>query len=80
MSLMPVTILASVIGAIVGFFLVNPLLTVILSGFGVEKVDFLVFPMLILLTIAVIGAIVFAMTYVMSRGIKRVSAYELISE
>ncbi len=80
MSLMPVTILASVIGAIVGFFLVNPLLTVILSGFGVEKVDFLVFPMLILLTIVVIGAIVFAMTYVMSRGIKRVSAYELISE
>jgi hypothetical protein len=69
-----------VIGAVIGFFVVNPLLTAILSGFGMEKVDFMVFPMLILLTIAVIGVLVFAMTYVMSRGIKRVSAYELISE
>ena len=80
LSLMPVTVLASVIGAFIGFFVVNPLLTVILSGFGMEKVDFMVFPMLILLTIAAIGVLVFAMTYVMSRGIKRVSAYELISE
>ncbi|MBR3056680.1 MAG: ABC transporter permease [Clostridiales bacterium] len=80
LSLMPVTLLAAVIGAVIGFFVVNPLLTAILSGFGMEKVDFMVFPMLILLTIAVIGVLVFAMTYVMSRGIKRVSAYELISE
>ena len=79
-SLLPVTILASVIGSLLGFVLVNPLLQVILSGFGMEKVDFLIFPALILLTIAVIGVLVFLMTYVMSGTIKRVSAYELISE
>lgn len=80
LSLLPVTLIASVIGAIAGFVLVNPLLEAILSGFGMEKVDFLIFPVLILLTIAVIGALVFSMTYVMSGSIKRVSAYELISE
>ena len=80
LSLLPVTILASVIGSILGYILVNPLLTAILSGFGMKKTDFIVFPILILLTIAVIGVLVFSMTYVMSGGIKRVSAYELISE
>ena len=80
LSLLPVTLLASVIGSILGFVLVNPLLEAILSGFGMEKVDFLILPALILLTIAVIGVLVFLMTYVMSGSIKRVSAYELISE
>ena len=80
LSLLPVTLLASVIGSILGFVLVNPLLEAILSGFGMEKVNFLILPVLILLTIAVIGGLVFLMTYVMSGSIKRVSAYELISE
>ena len=80
LSLLPVTLLASVIGSVLGFVLVNPLLETILSGFGMEKVDFLILPALILLTIVVIGVLVFLMTYVMSGSIKRVSAYELISE
>ena len=80
LSLLPVTVLASVIGAVIGYYLVNPLITVILSSFGTEKVNFLQFPSLILLSIAVIGVLVFAMAYIMSGSIKRVSAYELISE
>ena len=55
-------------------------MTAILSGFGMHKIDFLVFPVLILLTILLIGVLVFTMTYVMAGSIKRVSAYELISE
>ncbi|MBO4927839.1 MAG: FtsX-like permease family protein [Clostridiales bacterium] len=80
LSLLPVTLAASVIGAAAGYVLVNPLLEVILSGFGVEKVSFLIFPVLILITVAVIGILIFSMTYVMSGSIRRVSAYELISE
>ncbi|MBR5058946.1 MAG: FtsX-like permease family protein, partial [Clostridiales bacterium] len=80
LSLLPVTILASVIGALLGFVLVNPLMTAILSGFGMHKIDFIIFPVLILLTIILIGTLVFAMTYVMSGSMKKVSAYELISE
>ena len=80
LSLLPVTIIASVLGALIGFVLVNPLLTAILSGFGMHKIDFLIFPVLIILTIVLIGILVFAMTYVMSGSIKKVSAYELISE
>ena len=80
LSLLPVTLAASVIGSILGFALVNPLMTAILSGFGMHKIDFIVFPVLILLTIVLIGALVFAMTYVMAGSIKKVSAYELISE
>jgi ABC-type antimicrobial peptide transport system permease subunit len=80
LSLLPVTLIASVLGALLGFVLVNPLMTAILSGFGMHKIDFIVFPVLILLTIVLIGVLVFAMTYVMSGSIKKVSAYELISE
>ena len=80
LSLLPVTLIASILGALLGFVLVNPLMTAILSGFGMHKIDFIVFPVLILLTIALIGVLVFAMTYVMSGSIKKVSAYELISE
>ena len=80
LSLLPVTLAASVIGSLLGFVLVNPLMTAILSGFGMHKIDFLVFPVLILLTILLIGVLVFTMTYVMAGSIKRVSAYELISE
>ncbi|MBR5040854.1 MAG: ABC transporter permease [Clostridiales bacterium] len=80
LSLLPVTLIASVLGALLGFVLVNPLMTAILSGFGMHKIDFIIFPVLILLTIILIGTLVFAMTYVMSGSMKKVSAYELISE
>ena len=80
LSLLPITLAASVLGSLLGFVLVNPLMTAILSGFGMHKIDFIVFPLLILLTIVLIGALVFVMTYIMSGSMKKVSAYELISE
>ena len=80
LSLLPITLIASVIGAMLGYVVVNPMVTAILSGFGMEKVEFMIFPTLIVLTIAVIAVLVFGITYVMARSIKRVSAYELISE
>ena len=80
LSLLPITLVASVLGSLLGFVLVNPLMTAILSGFGMHKIDFIVFPLLILLAIVLIGVLVFVMTYIMSGSMKKVSAYELISE
>ncbi len=80
MSLFPVSLLASAGGAVLGFFLVNPLLSMVLGGFGIASANFIICPSLILLTIAAVGILVFGMTYIMSGRMKKVSAYELIQE
>ena len=80
LSLFPVSLVASVIGAVLGFFLVNPLISIVLGGFGVASADFLVSPALIGITIVVLAVLVFGMTYLMSGRMKKVSAYELIQE
>ena len=80
LSLFPVSLIASVAGAILGFFLVNPLISVVLAGFGIASADFLVSPLLIGITIVVLAVLVFGMTYLMSGRMKKVSAYDLIQE
>ncbi len=80
LSLFPVCLLAAALGAVLGFFLVNPLISLVLSGFGIASADFIVKPVLILFTILIVAAVIFLMTYLMSGRMKRVSAYELIQE
>ena len=80
LSLFPVSLVASVVGAVLGFFLVNPLVSAVLGGFGIASADFLVSPALIGITILFIAALVFGMTYLMSGRMKKVSAYDLIQE
>ena len=80
LSLFPVSLIASVAGAVLGFFLVNPLVSAVLGGFGIASADFLVSPGMIGITTAVLAVLVFGMTYLMSGRMKRVSAYELIRE
>ena len=63
-----------------GFFLVNPLISVVLGGFGVASADFLIYPSLIVLTMVLVVLLIFGMTYLMSGRMKRVSAYDLIQE
>ena len=80
LSLFPVSLVASIVGAVLGFFLVNPLVSVVLGGFGIACADFLVSPALIGVTILFIAVLVFGMTYLMSGRMKKVSAYDLIQE
>ena len=80
LSLFPVSFIASIGGAILGFLLVNPLLSAVLSGFGIASADFLLVPALIFITVAVVGVLVFGMTYLMSGRMKKISAYQLMQE
>ena len=80
LSLFPVSLIAAGVGAVLGFFLVNPLISVVLGGFGVASADFLIYPSLIVLTMVLVVLLIFGMTYLMSGRMKRVSAYDLIQE
>jgi len=80
LSLMPTTITASVCGAVLGYFLLNPLFTLILGRYGIKNADLLLQPVLILITAAAIAVMVFAFSFIMSGKMKKLSAYRLIQE
>ena len=80
LSLLPASIISTVVGALIGYLMFNPVLTVIFAGYGVEDVDLLVYAPLMFITIFAVNAVMFLLTYVMSGKMKKVSAYNLIQE
>ena len=80
LSLMPTTMAASVSGAVLGFFLLDPLFTLILGGYGIRDANLLLQPLLILITAAAVTGMVFVFCFLMSGRMKKLSAYKLIQE
>ena len=80
LSLMPITVLASLCGSVLGYFLLNPLFTVILGGYGIRSADLLLQPLMIAITTVSIIIMVFVFSFVMSGRMKKLSAYRLIQE
>ena len=80
LSLLPASIISTIIGALIGYLLFNPVIALIFSGYGVEKVDLLVYAPLMLVTVVAVNIVMFALTYIMSGRMKKVSAYNLIQE
>ncbi len=80
LSLMPTSLLAAAAGAAAGYFLVNPLFTVVLGGYGIRDADLIVKPFVSVVTAAVIAVMMFTFSFVMSGRMKKLSAYKLIQE
>ena len=80
LSLMPVTAAAAVLGSVLGHFMINPVFTLVLGGYGLKKADLITKPVLMIPTALGVIAFVFVLSYVMSNKMKKVSAYKLISE
>lgn len=80
LSLLPTTLTASVTGAVLGYFLVNPMFTGVLYSYGIRSAVLIIKPVLVVLTIAVVTALVFLFSFIMSGRMKKLSAYRLIRE
>ncbi|MDO4863129.1 MAG: ABC transporter permease [Ruminococcus sp.] len=80
LSLMPTTLAAAVAGTLLGYFLLNPLFTLILGGYGVRNADLLHQPLVIAIAVAAVTVMVFIFCFVMSGRMKKLSAYRLIQE
>lgn len=80
LSLLPVSILAALLGAVLGYFFINPLIALIFSGYGIMNADLIVSPVLIVITMGCVTLLVCVLGYVMSGRMKRVSAYQFIQE
>lgn len=80
MIFVPVVIIGVIIGSVLGFTLTNPLLSLLLSNVGVYNARFIMnIPVTIALSLGII-VLSYVISMFVSRGIKRISAYHLITE
>ncbi|MBQ1571403.1 MAG: ABC transporter permease, partial [Clostridiales bacterium] len=80
LSLIPISIAGSVLGAICSCLTTNRLFDLIFSSYGIKNSDLLINPGVIPVTVLLVTILVFVISYVMSGRMKKVSAYQLISE
>lgn len=79
-SLLPVIILGVALGCVVGYFYSDSLFVLLLSSLGIYNVEFTVsLPEIVLLSLAVI-AVAYAVCMLVSRRIRKISVYGLISD
>ncbi|CAG9622300.1 ABC transporter permease [Sutcliffiella rhizosphaerae] len=79
-SFLPVIISGTVIGGVLGYFFTNPMLSVLLSSAGVKSLDFTISLPIILLPCVGILVLAYLVSMLVSRRIKKISAYSLITE
>ncbi|MCR2804006.1 ABC transporter permease [Paenibacillus soyae] len=80
LSFVPVVIAGVFIGGVLGTLYTNTVLTLLLSGAGINKVDFIVHVPLIAALCAGLIGFAYGISMLVSRGIKRITAYGLIAE
>ena len=80
LSLMPAITAGISIGAVVGILNANGFLTVLLSAFGVSKSNMVADPWMFI-SVIIFGVIIsYILVFALSRRIKKISAYSLITE
>jgi putative ABC transport system permease protein len=77
---MSVSVVGNIIGAILGCYFTNKIVSLIFSRFGVMKADFLVPVSVGIVSVIGLAVFIYAITYLVSANIKKISAYKLISE
>ncbi|MGX6445822.1 ABC transporter permease [Neobacillus sp. K501] len=79
-SFLPVMMTGVVIGGVLGYFFTNPMLSVLLSSAGVKRLEFIIYVPAIVMICASILILAYIVSMFLSRGIKKISAYGLITE
>ncbi|RFB15438.1 ABC transporter permease [Bacillus sp. HNG] len=79
-SFLPVILTGVAIGGVLGYFFTNPMLSVLLSSAGVKRLDFIVhLPTIFMLCVGIL-ILAYLVSMLVSRRIKKISAYGLITE
>jgi putative ABC transport system permease protein len=79
-SFVPIVIIGVTIGGVLGSLYTNSMLTLLLSGAGIHNVQFIIeVPLIIGLCIGLV-VLSYLVSMIVSRRIKGISAYELITE
>lgn len=79
-SFLPVILTGVAFGGVLGYFFTNPMLSVLLSSAGVKRLEFTIqLPTILILCVAIL-ILAYIVSMVVSRRIKKISAYGLITE
>lgn len=79
-SFLPIITAGVTIGGILGYFFTNPMLSLLLSAAGVKRLHFTIhIPSIIILCFSIL-IVAYIVSMIISRGIKKISAYRLITE
>ena len=80
LSLIPVTFIAATLGGTIGYFGVNKVFDFVFAGFGVKKADLIVRLSFVPISLILVTLLVVVFSYLLSRKMKKISAYKLITE
>ena len=80
LSLVPLSIIGSLFGGITACLVTNRLFDIIFSSYGIKNSNLIINPVVIPAALLIVTLMVFAISFVMSGRMKKVSAYQLISE
>lgn len=80
LSLIPVSIIGSVLGAVSACIATNRLFDLIFKSYGIRNSDLIINPVVIPVAILIVTFMVFTISFVMTGKMKKISAYQLISE
>ncbi|MCM3110704.1 ABC transporter permease [Lederbergia lenta] len=79
-SFLPVIITGVIIGGVLGYFFTNPMLSVLLSNAGIKRLEFIIhLPTIIMICVGIL-ILAYIVSMFVSRKIKKISAYGLITE
>lgn len=79
-SFLPVITIGVALGGVLGYFFTNPMLSVLLSGAGVKRLEFTIHLPIIILICSSILILAYIVSLLVSRRIKAISAYALMTE
>ncbi|MBD3108903.1 ABC transporter permease [Bacillus sp. AGMB 02131] len=79
-SFLPVITAGVAIGGALGYFLINPMLSVVFSSAGINRLDFIVHLPNILIVCAALLVLGYVVSMIVSLGIRKISAYSLMRE
>ncbi|WP_303981493.1 ABC transporter permease [Niallia circulans] len=79
-SFLPIITIAVILGGILGYFFTNPMLSLLLSNAGVKRLEFTVHLPSVVIICVCIMVLAYIVSMIISLRIKKISAYELITE
>lgn len=79
-SYLPVVAIGALIGCIVGYIGTNPMLSVLLQGVGIMKMEFIINPMLLIGLYVGICVLAMVVSILVAFRIRKISAYSLMNQ
>lgn len=79
-SMIPIVIIGSVLGSIIGYMIGNDIIALMCSSFAISDLGFITVPVMIPIVCGFVVIYTFVVAFVMSGKVKKITAYQLITE